>query len=57
MRKIKATLDIGYFGAIHEEFFEIGDDMTEDEINEMIWEDMTSRYVQVYFEDVDGDDE
>lgn len=57
MRKIKVTLDIGYSGAIHEEFFEIGDDMTEDEINEMIWEYMTSQYVEVYFEDVDEDED
>lgn len=57
MRKIKVTLDIGYCGAVHEEFFEIDDSMTEDEIREMIWDHMTSQYVDVYFEDVDEDDE
>jgi len=57
MRKIKVTLETGYSGATYEDFFEVGDDMTEDEINEMIWDHMTSQYIEVYFEDVDEDED
>ena len=57
MRKIKAILDIGFPGACRDDIIEIDDDMTEDEINQMIWDHMT-QFVDVYIdEDWNEDDE
>lgn len=50
MRTIKATISLGYTGADVEFEFEVPDDATEKEINELCWEYATD-YIQVDWED------
>lgn len=56
MRRIKATYGIGYVGAEHEEIFEFDDDVTEEEIENEIWDWATSN-LDVNWEDESEENE
>lgn len=46
MRTIKCTVESGFGNAIHEDEFEVEDDVTEDEIDEIAWE-LACNYITV----------
>ena len=46
MKLIKVKIDTGYAGCSHEDEFEVEDDATEEEINELV-DDVVSNHIDV----------
>ena len=46
MRKVKVCIETGYAGCNHEDEFEVEDDVTENEIDEIAWE-LACNYITV----------
>lgn len=54
MRKIKWQCDTGFAGCIHEDEFEVEDDATEEEINEMVEQEVNNYIEWTWWEEKDG---
>lgn len=50
MRKIHAQASFGFCGATHETIFEFEDDVTEEEIDEEVWE-WATQFVDICWEE------
>jgi len=54
--KVKASIGYGYVGTYTDEVLEFNDDVTDEEIDDYIWELATER-VDIGWEKIEGEDE